>query len=492
LLTRGEYVILSEYFHCKKQKENVRVLMGFRMAKTSVWCLFLIFIVLIFSPNVSLAVESGSLHITSRPSEATVYLDDTRIGETDIIIHAIPIGSHKLRLEREGYARVEQMVIVKSGRTIRIPLVLVRAEERPSVTGDVVIPPLRDLFAEFINPWVVMLLILLLTGVVVVTLIMRAIPARRSPTPVVRTARPARAKAPSKRIKIPASVRGITLKRAAALGNYRIMEKIASGGMATIYKAAHVRNGGMAVVKVPYDQFQNDRRFVERFRREAELGQKLLHDNIIRIYEYGTSKGGLTYIAMEYLPGIDLRGYLDRYGTMPIKEALRTVVQVCRALDYAHDKGVIHRDIKPENIMLPDARGKGKVVLMDFGVAHAAFLGTVGTRSTYLGTPYYMSPDQISRRRVDGRSDIYSLGVVFFEMLTGQRPFDDADPLKVLIKHRESPPPKPRTLNRKIPAALERIVLKMLAKRPTDRYKSVEALVAALKRYMGREGIAVH
>jgi serine/threonine protein kinase len=142
--------------------------------------------------------------------------------------------------------------------------------------------------------------------------------------------------------------------------------------------------------------------------------------------------------------------------------------------------------------MLPDKKGKGKVVLMDFGVAHAAYLGTVGTRSTYLGTPYYMSPDQISRRKVDGRSDIYSLGVVFFEMLTGQRPFDDADPLKVLIKHRESPPPKPRTLNRKIPTALERIVLKMLAKRPTDRYKSVEALVAALKRYMGREGIAVH
>jgi serine/threonine-protein kinase len=176
---------------------------------------------------------------------------------------------------------------------------------------------------------------------------------------------------------------------------------------------------------------------------------------------------------------------------MPIKEALRTMVQVCRALGYAHERGVIHRDIKPENIMLPDKGGKGKVVLMDFGVAHTSYLGTVGTRSTYLGTPYYMSPDQISRRSVDGRSDIYSLGVVFFEVLTGKRPFDDADPLKVLIKHRESPPPKLRSLNRKIPAGLERIVLKMLAKRPADRYKSIEALVAALKRHTGREGIIV-
>ena len=167
------------------------------------------------------------------------------------------------------------------------------------------------------------------------------------------------------------------------------------------------------------------------------------------------------------------------------------MVQVCRALGYAHDKGVIHRDIKPENIMLPDKQGKGKVVLMDFGVAQAAYLGTVGTRSTYLGTPYYMSPDQISRRKVDGRSDIYSLGVVFFEMLTGKRPFDDVDPLKVLIKHRESPPPKPRSINRKIPLALEKIILKMLTKRATDRYKSVAALVSALKRYTGREGIAV-
>ena len=462
------------------------------MPKKPLRYLFLIFIVLIFYYNLSSALELGSLHITSRPSGATVYLDDTRIGKTDIIIHAIPEGSHKLRLDLDGYEKVEQIVSVKNGRTIRIPLVLARAGRRTPVMGDVAVPPLRELFSEFINPWVVMLVLLLLTGMVILTLIMRAIPKKKSPTPVIRTAqrvtRPTRGRTPSKRLGIPAPEKGITHKKAAALENYRILEKIASGGMATIYKATHVKNGRVAVIKVPYDQFQNDRRFIERFRREAELGQKLLHDNIIRIYEYGTSRDGLTYIAMEYLPGVDLRGYLDKYDTMPVKEALRTVGQVCRALEYAHDKGVIHRDIKPENIMLPGKKGKGKVVLMDFGVAHAAYLGTVGTRSTYLGTPYYMSPDQISRKKVDGRSDIYSLGVVFFEMLTGQRPFDDVDPLKVLIKHRESPPPKPRSVNRKIPVALERIVLKMLAKRPKERYQSVEALLTALKKYMGKEG----
>ena len=468
--------------------------MGIRIPKQSRWCLLLIIILVLYCTR-ALALETGSLHITSRPSGATVYLDDTRIGETDITIHAIPVGSHKIRLEREGYDTVEQIVGVKSGRTVRIPLILVRAGGRPSFTGDGEVPPLRELFAEFINPWVVMLVILLLTGVVVVTLIIRAIPAQRSsviaPKKAQRVTRPSQVKVPSKHFKVPAAAKGITLKRAAILGNYRILEKLAAGGMATIYKATHVKNGGTAVLKVPYDQFQNDRRFIERFRREAELGQKLLHDNIIRIFEYGTSKEGRIYIAMEYLPGIDLREYLDKHGRMPIKEAVRTVVQVCRALGYAHDKGVIHRDIKPENIMLPEKKGKEKVILMDFGVAHAAYLGTVSTRSTYLGTPYYMSPDQITRKRVDGRSDIYSLGVVFFEMLTGKRPFDDVDPLKVLIKHRESQPPKPRSFNRKIPAALEKIVLKMLTKRPTDRYKSVGALVSALKKYMGREGIAL-
>jgi tRNA A-37 threonylcarbamoyl transferase component Bud32 len=459
--------------------------------------LLLIFPAFIFLSGNSFALELGSLYITSRPSGATVYLDDTRIGETDIMIHAVPIGSHKIRLELEGHEKVEQIISVKSGHTTRIPQVLARAGRRASVTGNGVVPPLQELFSEFINPWLVMLAFLFLTGLVVFTLIIRAIPAKKSAAPAIstaqkqRTSRPVRIKEPSRPLKISFPVKGITLKRAAILGNYRILEKIASGGMAKIYMASHVKNGRMAVVKVPYDQFQNDHRFVERFRREAELGQKLLHDNIIRIYEYGTSKGGFTYIAMEYLPGIDLRGYLDTHGKMPVKEAVRTVAQVCRALGYAHAQGVIHRDIKPENIMLPDKKGKGKVVLMDFGVAHAAYLGTVGTRSTYLGTPYYMSPDQISRRKVDGRSDVYSLGVVFFEMLTGQRPFDDADPLKVLIKHREAQPPKPRSVNRKIPIALERIVLKMLAKRPTDRYKSAEALVAALKRYMGKEGIGV-
>jgi len=463
--------------------------MGIRMPREPRRYLLFFFFVFIFLSDLSFAFEAGSLFITSRPSGAAIYLDEAKIGETDTVINAIPAGTHKIRLELAGYERIEQIVSVQSGRTMRLPLVLARMKGGPPAMGGITAPPLEGLLAEFINPWLIILVILLLAGVVILTFIMRSIPTRSSPAQ--RVTRPQRVRAEPERLKIPSPVRGITLKKAVVIGNYRIVEKIAAGGMATIYKAAHIKKGEAAVLKVPYDQFQNDRRFIERFRREAMLGQKLLHENIIRIYEYGQSRDGRIYIAMEYLPGNYLRGYLDTYGKMPIKEALKTVVQVCRALSYAHGKGVIHRDIKPENIMLPDKRAKGKVVLMDFGVAHATYLGTVGTRSTYLGTPYYMSPDQISRRSIDGRSDIYSLGVVFFEVLTGKRPFDDADPLKVLIKHRESPPPKLRSVNPKIPVGLERVVLKMLAKRPADRYKGVEALLAALRRYMGREGIGV-
>jgi serine/threonine protein kinase len=280
----------------------------------------------------------------------------------------------------------------------------------------------------------------------------------------------------------------VSLKDTPVVGNYRVVSKIAAGGMANIYKATHLTQGGVAVLKIPYEQFQNDPKFIERFQREAELGKKLHNENIIRIYESGISKEGLTFIAMEYLEGIDLRQYLNKYGKVPIQEAVKTIVQVCRALDYAHTKGITHRDIKPENIMLPEPKGKGRVVLMDFGVAHQAYLVTVGTRSTYLGTPHYMSPDQLSDEGIDNRSDIYSLGVVLFEMLTGRRPFDETDPLKLILQHKETPPPIPSSLNSKISPELNTLILKMLAKKPEDRYQNVESILVELQEYSLKKG----
>ncbi len=275
------------------------------------------------------------------------------------------------------------------------------------------------------------------------------------------------------------------------IDKYQILEKIASGGMANIYKATHMTQGSVVVLKVPYEQFQNDTKFVERFRREAELGKKLHNENIIHIFESGINENGIAYIAMEYVDGMDLRRYLNKYKRVPLPEALEIIVCICRALDYAHIKEVIHRDIKPENIMIPHEWGKGRVVLMDFGVAHTTYLCTLATRSTFIGTPYYMSPDQLSGEEIDARSDIYSLGIVFFEMVTGQRPFNDKDPLKVLIQHQKTPPPRPSSLNPEISPEFETIILKMLAKNPEDRYQNVETLLNVLQEYMLKEGIKI-
>jgi len=349
----------------------------------------------------------------------------------------------------------------------------------------------RKPFLEMIDPWFILLIILVLIGVILLTLVLKFISRRKKPSYEVKAAHAVKAETPARPLRIKTPIGGVSLKDAPVIGEYRIIGKIASGGMANIYKATHVRKGGIVALKVPYEQFQNDKNFIERFRREAELGKKLHNENIIRIHESETTEDGFTYIAMEYLDGMDLRQYLDRHGKMSICEAIKTTVSVCRALDYAHVKGIIHRDIKPENIMLPNKKEKGKVVLMDFGVAHAAYLGTLGTKSTYLGTPYYMSPDQLSGKEVDARSDIYSLGVVFFEMLTGQRPFNEADPLKVLIQHRETLPPKPSSLDPEIPAVLDSMVLKMLAKKPENRYQNIEGLINALQEYMLREGINI-
>jgi tetratricopeptide (TPR) repeat protein len=331
--------------------------------------------------------------------------------------------------------------------------------------------------------------ILLLAGVLyLVRRKGKTLPPKRTPTP---RAAAVRAATPVECVKVARTDRDGGLRETTIVGNYQIVEKIASGGMANIYKAVHINQGGFAVLKIPYEQFLNDPKFVDRFRREAELGRKLYNENIINIYESATTEDGVTYIAMEYLEGTDLRRYLNKHGKVAIPDALKILTRVCRALDYAHIKGVIHRDIKPENIMLPHDLDRGRIVLMDFGVAHATYMCTVATRTTFIGTPYYMSPDQLSGEEVDARSDIYSLGVVFFEMLTGERPFNEKDALKVLIQHQKALPPRPSSLNREIPPELDIIILRMLAKEPTDRFQSMEDLLVALKDYMLREGIEV-
>ena len=492
---------------------------------------FLLFI--FFYSTLSHAAEGGSLYILTNTPGATVSLDDNQIGETDatggFLIDNIPPGSYKITVEMAGYKKVERTFKIKEGgltehANITLQSITAAPPKEPRPPGKKEGPPAKPIervskvkptptppeppkeieekkpevpekekaagppgkkpFLGIFDLNTILLTLLPLIGIILLLLVIKSILGKRKK-------RVLRIPTPTRPLRVTTPIRGVSVDQAPVVGNYKILEKIASGGMANVYKAVHIKKGWMAALKVPHEQFQSDKKFVERFRREGELGKKLHNENIIHIYESETAKDGFTFIAMEYLEGIDLRQYLDKHGKITIDEGLQIILPVCRALDYAHIKGVIHRDIKPENIMLPLQKGKGRIVLMDFGIAHSAFLGTIGTGSTYLGTPYYMSPDQISNTEVDGRSDIYSLGVVLFEMLTGQHPFNETDPLKVLFHHKETPPPRLTFINPEIPLMLEMIVLKMLAKQPEDRYQSVENLLVELQDFMLKEGIEI-
>ena len=263
------------------------------------------------------------------------------------------------------------------------------------------------------------------------------------------------------------------------IGQYRVISRIAKGGMATVYLAWHSGLGHRVALKVLLPVFAQDEEFVRRFKREARAVAKLNHSNIIRIYDAGESEG-YHYIAMEYIKGGSLKDLLDRQGDRPLDLAttLRIVRQIASALDYAHSQGIIHRDIKPSNILLTE---EGRAVLTDLGIAKAV----TGTRLTKtlvtMGTPEYMSPEQGKGEEVDRRTDIYSLGVVLYEMLTGIAPFRADTPWAVIHQHVYETPPPLRSLNRRLPEAVAQVVERALAKKPSERYASASELGRALQ-----------
>ena len=247
-----------------------------------------------------------------------------------------------------------------------------------------------------------------------------------------------------------------------AFGDYTLIRRIGKGGMAVVYEA--VRRGESCAVKRPLSGFLEDTRFRERFLREAELGRTLHHPNIIRIFDRG-QVGTTPYFAMELIQGETLRECLDREGRLDAVLAATVTARVAEALDYAHNKGVIHRDLKPSNIMLERSGG---VKVMDYGIARAQHLEGLTTTGSFLGTPSYAAPETVD---AGGQppSDLYSLGVVFFEMLTGSLPFRGDSAFAVLRHHCTTPPPVPSSLNYALPPAIDRIVLRLLSKEPAER-----------------------
>lgn len=258
---------------------------------------------------------------------------------------------------------------------------------------------------------------------------------------------------------------------------YRLLERIGSGGMADVYRAEDTVLSRTVAVKVLYRSLAEDPDFVERFRREARSAASLSHPNIVAIYDWGAEESTY-FIVMEFLEGKTLKDRLRREGALPQREAIRIAKIVASALAYAHKKGVIHRDVKPHNIIFtPD----GDVKVTDFGIARGGS-STITQTGTILGTAQYVSPEQARGEDVDPSSDIYSLGIVLFEMLTGRVPFDGENPVSVALKQIEERPPLPSLIDNSIRVDLEKVVLKCLAKDRQLRYRTAEELIADLDR----------
>ena len=266
------------------------------------------------------------------------------------------------------------------------------------------------------------------------------------------------------------------------IGNCRIVEEVASGGMAVVYRAVQDPLGRTVAIKALKTAAAGEEHVAERFEREARSLANLQHENIISVYDFHREQGAL-FIVMEYVAGIDLYDLLDRCGRMPFDVAAIVALQVARALDYIHFRGIVHRDIKPANVMM--AR-QGGVKLMDFGIARDRSFEDLTEVGTGIGTPAYMSPEQILGDKLDPRSDLFSLGIVLYQMVTGGKPFVEDEERSVMHKIRLERHARVRKLNPDVPRELERIIDRCLEKQPRDRWRSAQHMVMALERFLAR------
>jgi len=260
------------------------------------------------------------------------------------------------------------------------------------------------------------------------------------------------------------------------LGHYKILSKIGKGGMGDIYKAVQEPLKRVVALKVLPPKLSRDVEFSKRFEIEAKAISLLQHHNIVSIYEYGEEEG-LRYFAMQFVDGTDLGRRIAEHRPIPISEIVDYARQICRALRYAHGCNIIHRDIKPGNVLIEK---NGVVRLSDFGIAKI-FSGTdITMTGSAVGTPEYMSPEQAQGKRLDAQTDVYSLGIVIYEMLTRKPPFTGNNPMSVAYKQVHEQPDPPSLKRKDTPRRLEMIVLKALKKEKKDRYKSVEEMLEHL------------
>jgi len=426
------------------------------------------------------------LEVYTDPPGATVYLDDEPLGESDpdtgrLVRSRLRPGIKRIRISKAGYDEAAREVeVAPEGKTeVRLALSPTPTALSPLAVA-IAATAAAGLFLALRQRW---------RGT------KAPVPsAPVSPTPVPALESPT---GPGAAVTPRASGAGGALpwgggeaearERPAAgggeperFGDYLLRETLGRGGMASVYLAE--RGGELCALKRPHVAFLDDFEFRERFLREAEIGIALHHPNIVTILERGNVEA-VPYFTMELLPGRTLQALLREEGPLAVRDACRVVSQVAEALDYAHLKGVVHRDLKPSNVMvLPD----GSARVMDYGIARAQRFEGITATGAFLGTPDYVAPETAEGGVTDARSDLYSLGVMFYEMLTGRKPFVGETPFATLRMHVSEAPTPPSVVLPGTPPELEAIVLRLLAKDPNDRYSGAGDLLGELRAYATR------
>ena len=259
-------------------------------------------------------------------------------------------------------------------------------------------------------------------------------------------------------------------------GRYQIIEELGKGGMGRVYKVLDKEVNAKVALKLIKPEIAKDKKTIERFRNELKVARDIAHKNVCRMYHLGKEKGAY-YITMEYVSGEDLKSFIRRSGIISVGKAISIANQVCEGLSEAHRLGVIHRDLKPQNIMIDK---EGNVRIMDFGIARSLRAKGITGSGVMIGTPNYMSPEQVDGKETDQRSDIYSLGVILYEMVTGRAPFEGDTALSIAVKHKTEAPDDPRKYNEQLSEELCQIILKCLEKDKDIRFQNAGELRKAL------------